>query len=147
MTDIGIADRLARVRLAPQPCEPASSQLDSIRREEDGSHGGGYWSSIMTTQTSHVLLCECGHEGFLDAEEDGGRASGSWIHYSLRGFGGGTLTLINHGISSVDVLEHMSPRCPTCSVAGKVVCRGGGLGHVSDVADVSARRHAETQAL
>ncbi|MEX0405811.1 hypothetical protein ABGN05_09075 [Aquibium sp. LZ166] len=80
----------------------------------------------MTTQTTHMLSCECGHEGFLDAEEDGSRAIGLWIHYSLRGFSGGSLTLINHSSASKDVLEQMAPRCPACGRVGKVMCSADG---------------------
>jgi hypothetical protein len=68
----------------------------------------------VTTDTRHPLICECGHEGYLEVSENDQPFSALWEEYSLDGFTGGTLTITSYADAPRDRLAALNPTCPQC---------------------------------
>jgi hypothetical protein len=74
----------------------------------------------MTLRTQELIICECGHKGFLLCSENDQPYSSLWEDYSLSGFDGGELTVTSYADKPKDILAHLKPICPECHQAGKV---------------------------
>jgi hypothetical protein len=74
----------------------------------------------MTVRTSDKLICECGHEGYLNRSENDQPYGGLWEQYALEGFNGRSLTITSYKDMPQDLLGYLNPICPACGRSGKV---------------------------
>ena len=74
----------------------------------------------MTLRTREVLVCQCGHRGYLKCSENDQPYSDMWESYSLEGFKGNGLNVTGNRDRPKDLLTAMKPICPECGQVGKV---------------------------
>jgi hypothetical protein len=74
----------------------------------------------MTSRTRNPIICECGHQGYLEISENDQPFSGLWEEYSLSGFNGGSLTITSYADAPKSVLAALKSTCPECGETGKV---------------------------
>lgn len=63
----------------------------------------------MTTRTTDVLRCQCGHSGMLRTSENDQPYIASWVSHKLEGF-----------VGEVTEWELTNVACPACGQKGKV---------------------------
>ena len=74
----------------------------------------------VTTTTRKLLMCECGHEGYLKCRENDQPFSGLWESYSLEGFEGASFTITSYKDMPPSILAKLRPTCPRCGRTGGV---------------------------
>jgi hypothetical protein len=65
----------------------------------------------MTERFKQLIVCECGHEGFVRRLESDWRRH---EQYWLDGFTGGAITVTCRADEPADILLALTPKCPRC---------------------------------
>ncbi len=69
----------------------------------------------MTTRTKYLIVCDCGHKGYINMSENDQPYSKPYEQYSLENLNGSESSFYTKGFAKLEeVFQKLEPTCPKC---------------------------------